>query len=95
MLSRVGPCILANCAFPNSGGAFRIVSNNERLGVESPNGAFYGQETRSIKTFLSDEEAMEKPTEVWMDLSRSNVIFGNSDTVQPSSLRALALIRAY
>ncbi|WP_289174043.1 hypothetical protein [uncultured Parasutterella sp.] len=71
------------------------MSNNERLGVESPNGAFYGQEERRIKAFLSGDEAAEKPTEVWMDLSRSNAIFGNSDTVQPASMRALVLVRAY
>lgn len=93
VLSEIGKYISEG--LPNNGGAFRIVSNNERLGVESPNGAFYGQETRSIRTFLSDSETMEKPTEVWMDLSRSNAVFGASDTVQPNSLRTLILIRAY
>ena len=32
---------------------------------------------------------------VLLNLARSNNIFGNSLTVQPSSLRSLALIRAY
>lgn len=45
--------------------------------------------------FLDGYQTDQQGVTISLDSSRSSVIYGASETVQPASIRALALIRAY
>ena len=90
-LSEVGQYIAAG--LPNSTGYFKVVGYGLRWGIEEPRGVFGGIEERMIKNISSLTDGDIKATALNMSLANQNSLYGSSDTVQPKTLRAYALIR--
>ena len=93
-LSEVGSYIAAG--LPNSTGRFR--SDNLgylRMCVLTDGDAFYSSDPYPRNKIFGENSTEQQNSLVNFDLSRSSTLFGASDTVQPKSLRALCLIRAY
>ena len=57
--------------------------------------AFYSSDPYPRNKIFGENSTEQQNSLVNFDLSRSSPLFGASDTVQPKSLRALCLIRAY
>ena len=95
MLSRVGPCILANCAFPNIPGN---ISHLREQGQPQPDGVF-----QSYGCVYDDEIVRQNPgdrpyaweTVKFLASMGSNIYSDSVDTVQPAAMRALILVRSY
>lgn len=94
VLSEIGQYVQAG--LPNSTGRFR--SDNLgylRMCVLTDGDAFYSSDPYPRNKIFGENSTEQQNSLVNFDLSRSSTLFGASDTVQPKSLRALCLIRAY
>ena len=77
--------------FPNNAGRF-----DDTFGPEHATGSDAIYVIGPGVTHVSVNSDGEYPNwAIGFDASRSSVIYGASETVQPASIRALALIRAY
>ncbi len=100
-ISEVGSYLEAG--LPNITGTIREIEPgiDQQFFVEdvesiSFNGAFcnlYG--TYSVRAFTGPDTGCKAPVDVSFDASRSNPIYGESDTVQPPSVVGLWLVKAF
>lgn len=81
---------------PNSKGRLSYLSANDARGQGYDGGSmYYAFSSQNVKTLVSMEET-GIPADPAIDLSRGNSIYRNEvSTVQPESMRALVLVRAY
>ena len=91
VLSEVGKYIEAG--LPNTSGVFTSFDMEE---FEEPTEAFRADWSVNVRLQRNDESgSLFRESGLVFNASNGNALFGASETVQPASIRALALIRAY
>lgn len=82
---------------PNIEGSAKLyIAAVGTAGVAYANGAMYGYEQKALpKGTIKGEETGTTNNMVGFDASKSNPIYGNSDTVQPPALTMVYIIKAF
>ena len=93
VLSEVGSYVAAG--LPNITGRLSYLASNDERALPYAESALYYPITdgHTQSDFTMVDETI--PADIGLDAGRHNAIFGASNTVQPSAVRALVLIRAY
>lgn len=81
------PNILSGTSFHNCNGAALLYHDQ--------NGSFYGENASDHYQKVVETGEGKSFSVLKMDASRSSAVYGAANTVQPNSLRALVLVRAY
>jgi len=81
------PNILSGTSFHNCNGAALLYPDQ--------NGSFYGENASDHYQKVVETGEGKSFSVLKMDASRSSAVYGAANTVQPNSLRALVLVRAY
>lgn len=81
------PNILSGTSFHNCNGAALLYPDQ--------NGSFYGENASDHYQKVVETDEGKSFSVLRMDASRSSAVYGAANTVQPNSLRALVLVRAY
>lgn len=89
---------LVEAGLPNITGSVLFSSNNSNqfIPTDSFNGCLYGTDTATKSNYLSTATAggssVERARQLNVDASRSNPIYGGSNTVQPQAIKVLYYI---
>lgn len=81
-----------SAGLPNITGSFKVAGPNG--GIDSQYGAFYKGDNVNTE-FCQTASTNSGVSRGYFDASRSNAIYGNSDTVQPKSIVGMWLVKAY
>lgn len=79
----------------NAGGISFYNTSGATLVHPDQTGSFYGEYNSANHQTITNITEGESFSSLRMDARRSSAVYGASDTVQPNSLRALALIRVF
>ena len=94
VLSEIGKYVAAG--LPNNAGGISFYNTSGATLVHpDQTGSFYGEYNSANHQTITNITEGESFSSLRMDARRSSAVYGASDTVQPNSLRALALIRAF
>lgn len=94
VLSEVGSYVAAGLPNILSGTSFHNC-NGAALLYPDQNGSFYGENASDHYQKVVETDEGKSFSVLKMDASRSSAVYGAANTVQPNSLRALVLVRAY
>ena len=92
-LDQIGSYIEAG--LPNIEGSWTAEGLIRDIAVPITNGALYTTEFNQINNYALGNLYYPLSNGIGFDASRSNSIYGNSDTVQPSSIVGMWLVKAY
>ncbi|WP_304474879.1 tail fiber protein [uncultured Parasutterella sp.] len=94
VLSEIGKYIAEG--LPNNAGGISFYNTSGATLVHpDQTGSFYGEYNSANHQTITNITEGESFSSLRMDARRSSAVYGASDTVQPNSLRALALIRVF
>ena len=79
---------------PDITGAIGVVASHGRLGVEAPQGSFEGWDPMVVADVSTLPKGQVLNTRMNFKASRSNALFGKSDTLRMNTLRLIAIIKS-
>ena len=80
---------------PNITGKFTVANSSQKGNIVSTDGCVYADGTTSgaYSSFAGDGNSARGPKVAHIDASRSSSAYGNSDTIQPKSMRYRAMVQ--
>lgn len=80
---------------PNITGKFTVANSSQKGNIVSTDGCVYADGTTSgaYSSFAGDGNSARGPKVAHIDASRSSSTYGNSDTIQPKSVRYRAMVQ--
>ena len=88
------PNIEGSITKTTTGTGDNFLADNTASGL-SINGALSIKQYKTVKSMANGEESYSSPASIDFDASKSNAIYGNSDTVQPPALTMVYIIKAF
>ena len=87
------PNITGSITKTTTGTGDNFLADNTASGL-SINGALSIKQYKTVKSMANGEESYSSPASIDFDASKSDSIYGNSDTVQPPALTMIYIIKA-